>query len=85
MKHPTRQIVATDSALGKGVDFALTLAIFFGLGFLLDRWLGTTPIFMIALSVLAFVGLMARLWSRYELAMQEQEQQRRDAVKAGGR
>ena len=85
MKHPTRQIVATDSALGKGLDFALTLGIFFGLGFLLDAWLGTTPIFMIALSIIAAVGLMARTWSRYESAMQQQEQQRRDGVQAGRR
>jgi F0F1-type ATP synthase assembly protein I len=85
LKHPTRQIVAADSALGKGLDIALTLAIFFGIGFALDRWLGTTPLFMIMLSVMSAVGLMARTWSRYETAMQQQEAERKDLAKAARR
>lgn len=85
LKHPTRQIVAADSALGKGLDIALTLAIFFGIGFGLDRWLGTTPLFMIVLSVVAAVGLVARTWSRYEAAMQQHEAERKELVRAGRR
>lgn len=82
LKLPARQIVVTDSAIGKGLDIALTLAIFFGIGFGLDRWLGTTPLFMIVLSVAAAVGLMARTWSRYESSMQQHEAERREMAKA---
>lgn len=85
LKHPARHIVATDSALGKGLDFAFTLAVFVGLGWLLDRWLGTMPIFMIVLSVMSVVGLTARTWMRYEEAMQVQETERREAARAGRR
>jgi len=31
-----------------GIDFAVTVLAGFGIGYFLDRWLGTTPWFMIA-------------------------------------
>jgi F0F1-type ATP synthase assembly protein I len=85
LKLPARQIVATDSALGKGMDFAFTLALFFGLGYLLDRWIGTTPLFMIVLSVAAIVGLTLRIWSRYEAEMQAHDEVRRQNLQQAGR
>lgn len=85
MKLPARQIVATDSALGKGMDFAFTLALFFGLGYLLDRWFGTTPVFMIALSVIAIVGLTFRIWTKYEAEMQAHDEARAQSMQQAGR
>jgi len=46
--------------LARGFEWAATIAIFLGVGFLLDRWLGTTPIFMVALFVFALVGQLLR-------------------------
>jgi F0F1-type ATP synthase assembly protein I len=85
LKLPARQIVATDSALGKGMDFAFTLALFFALGYGLDRWIGTTPLFMILLSVASIIGLTLRIWSRYEADMQAHDEARRQTMQQAGR
>ena len=56
MKPPVRYaraVMRSDDALGRGMEGALTLLFFLGGGFLLDRWLGTTPLFIVALPVLA--------------------------------
>ena len=34
--------------LGRGMDFALVVLVFLGIGYGLDRWLGTRPAFTIA-------------------------------------
>lgn len=52
-------------SLGQGLDAAITLVLFFGAGFALDRWLGTTPWAMIVLTLLAAVGLFYRLKLAY--------------------
>lgn len=73
----------SDDSFGRGMDIALTVAVFFGIGFGLDRWLGTTPLFMIVLTVLALVGFFLSLKYRYDAAMTELEAQR--AAKSGAR
>jgi len=42
--------------LARGFEWAATIAIFLGVGFVLDRILGTTPVFMVVLFVFALVG-----------------------------
>src|SRR3954453_1512925 len=37
-----------DDNVGRGIEFVVGVVVFFGLGYLVDRWLGTKPIFMIA-------------------------------------
>jgi ATP synthase protein I len=59
--------------LASSFEFAATLALFVGAGWLLDRWLGTTPWLMIALAILGAVGLFARLWYGYDAEMTRQE------------
>lgn len=66
-------------ALVSSFEFAATLAIFVGVGWLLDRWLGTTPWLMIVLAVLALVGLIAKLWYGYDAEMTRQEALFREA------
>lgn len=71
-------------ALGQGVDAALVVAVFLGIGFALDRWLGTTPWFMIGCFLLAMVGLFYTWKTRYSARMDELEAQRRhDATRHG--
>lgn len=68
-----RRRPTNDDTLGQGMDIALTLALFFGIGFALDRWLSTTPWLMITLSVLAAVGFFAKFKYRYDERMEEHE------------
>lgn len=61
------------SATSRGFEFAVTIAVFTGLGWLLDRWFGTAPICLIILTVLAFAGNFARMWYSYDAAMAKHE------------
>jgi F0F1-type ATP synthase assembly protein I len=61
------------SATSRGFEFAVSIAAFAGLGWLLDRWFGTAPICLIVLTVLAFVGNFARMWYSYDAAMTKLE------------
>ena len=67
---------STDS-LGRGMDVALTLLVFLALGWLLDRWLGTAPVFMIVLTVVAAVGQFVRMKYVYDAHMERLEAERR--------
>jgi hypothetical protein len=66
----------SDDALGGGMEIALMVPIFLVLGWLLDRWLGTTPIFMIVMVVLGLIGVFCRLRYSYEAKMREHEEAR---------
>ena len=50
----------------RGVEFALTLAIFAGLGYGLDRLLGMVPVFTIGMFLLGAVGLAVKTYYAYE-------------------
>lgn len=76
-----------DDNLGRGMDIALTLAVFLGLGWLLDRWLGVFPLFTIVFVLLAAVGQFIRLRYTYEATMQRLEAERaaQRSAQSGGR
>ncbi|HSB86301.1 MAG TPA: AtpZ/AtpI family protein [Ilumatobacteraceae bacterium] len=80
MKRPLTTSTATDDKIGKGIDFALVTLAFLGIGYGLDRWLGTKPIFMIVLSALAIIGEFIRFWYDYDARMKVLEAQRASAV-----
>lgn len=65
------------------MDMALTVALMFGIGFGLDRWLGTTPVFMIAMTVLAAVGFFAKFKYQYDARMDQLEAERTERASAG--
>jgi hypothetical protein len=83
VKNLPRTIINADDALARGLDFAFVTLGFFGVGFLLDRWLGTTPLFMILLVVIALVGLFARIWYQYEASMRRLEAERAITTRGG--
>jgi len=66
----------TDDKIGKGIDVALVTLTFLGIGFLLDRWLGTKPLFMIGLVMLGLIGEFVRFWYDYDARMKVLEAQR---------
>ena len=67
--------VTGNDTMGKGFEFAGVVVVFFGLGWLLDSALGTTPLFMIGLSMLGVVGHLVRMWYAYDAEMREHEAQ----------
>lgn len=71
---------ATDDAFGRGLDMALTIVVFAGLGWLVDRWLGLFPLFTIVLLALGAVGLFAKVKYAYDAQMDELESERRVAA-----
>lgn len=77
MKLLNRQTrVNTEDPLGRGLDAVIVIVLFFGAGFGLDRLLDTTPIFMIAFTLLGAVGLFAKFKYAYEARIAELEAQR---------
>jgi len=61
------------NALNRAFEFALTTAIFAAAGYGLDRWLGTSPLLVIVLSLLGVIGQFVRSWYVYEAEMREHE------------
>ena len=62
--------------------FRSTALVFFLLGWFLDSRLDTTPVFMIALVVVALVAQFAKLYYVYNAQMSRLESERREAVRA---
>ena len=73
---PKQTRVDTQDSLGLGIEAALITLLFFGLGYGLDRLFGTTPIYMIVLTVVGAVGLFAKWKYRYDDRMNELEAER---------
>lgn len=71
-----------DAGLGQGMEMAITLVVFFGLGWLIDRAAGTQPAFMIGLTVFAMVGQSVRMWVEYDARMKRLEAERKAATSA---
>jgi len=74
--RPNPRVPRADDSVGRGMDAALTIALFFGVGFALDAWLDTTPIFMIVLTMLAAVGFFVSFKYRYDERMTQLEAER---------
>ena len=62
--------------LGRGMDFALVVLVFLGIGYGLDRWLGTRPLFVIGLVVFSVVGQFVKMYFEYTATMELLEAER---------
>ncbi|MGB8857971.1 MAG: AtpZ/AtpI family protein [Ilumatobacteraceae bacterium] len=86
---PDRQKIAeaqqSGQTLGRGMDFALVVLVFLGLGYGLDRWLGTRPAFMIGLVVFSVVGQFIKMYFEYTAAMRGHEAELHAARQAAPR
>lgn len=60
-------------ALSRAFEMAATPAIFAGIGWLIDRSLGTSPLFLLVLFFFAVAGVGYMTWRKYEDEMQEHE------------
>lgn len=79
---PPPTVKGTSDKLGIGIDVALVTLVFLGLGYLLDRWLDTKPVFMIVLVCVALIGEFVRFWYDYDARMKVLEAER--AAKSRG-
>ncbi len=66
----------SDDSLGRGMDVALTMLVFLGLGWLIDRWLGLFPVFTISLVLFAAIGSFLRMKYVYDATMERLEADR---------
>ncbi len=73
MKLIPRKPINPNDSLGRGMDLALVTLVFLGLGWLVDNWLGTKPVFIIGFVVFALVGQFVKMWYDYDGAMQRHE------------
>ena len=72
-KHPRNN---SDDGIGRGMEFAILVLLFLGIGYLLDRVFGTKPVFMIVLVVVALIGQFASMWYSYDARMKQHEADR---------
>ena len=56
-----------------GFELAFVAAIFGGLGLLVDRWMGTTPVFGLVFFLVGIVGTVVKLWLGYDQQMKRLE------------
>jgi hypothetical protein len=59
--------------LARAFEYAVTPAIFGFLGYLLDRAIGTVPVFTIILALLCVVGMFLKTWYAYDATMKAHE------------
>lgn len=76
--RPKRDIalMGSDDSMTKGIEIAGTVLVLFAIGFFVDRWLGTAPIFMIVLTVVAMVVQFIKMYYVYSAQMTTKENQR---------
>lgn len=60
-------------AMSRGVELAVTPAVFGFLGHLLDQAVGTTPVFLLIAVLFAVTGMFVRAWIGYDAEMRRHE------------
>ncbi|MEL7210417.1 MAG: AtpZ/AtpI family protein [Actinomycetota bacterium] len=65
----------SDGSFVQAMDLALTPAVFGLLGYVLDRYLGTVPVFTIVFVLWAMAVVTWRAWRRYDDSMRREEEQ----------
>jgi F0F1-type ATP synthase assembly protein I len=60
-------------SMARAFELALTPTIFGFLGYLLDGWLGTRPLFMVSFFLFVVVYLMWKMFRGYDAQMRVQE------------
>lgn len=73
-----------DTQVSQGVELAAGIAVFFAIGFGIDKWCGTTPVFMIVLTLFAVAGNFVKMYFSYSSAMRHEEEQRAKSARTGG-
>ena len=72
-------------AFATAFEFAAVTAIFLGIGWLLDRWLGTAPWFMVGLALFCLIGKSILLLATYNEKMKRHEAERAERLRGAPR
>jgi F0F1-type ATP synthase assembly protein I len=64
--------------LNRSFEFVVVALMFLGAGWLVDRWLGTDPVFLVVFVIVGFIGQGARMWYRYDAEMRAHESKMAD-------
>jgi F0F1-type ATP synthase assembly protein I len=79
---------AMNQGFGDGMSRAFELVatplVFGGIGFLIDRIAGTSPVFVVVLGLFGVVGTFVRFWYGYDAEMREHESKARWASREQG-
>lgn len=68
--------------LGYGAEIAFGVLVFFLIGFAIDHFAGTTPLFMIVMTVFSCVGNFVKMWFGYDTQMKRLEEERAETRRA---
>lgn len=71
-----KPVTITTTNTSQGIELAVGILVFFLMGFGVDAWLNTTPVFMIVFTVFAVVGNFVKMYYAYSRTMTELEAQR---------
>jgi Putative F0F1-ATPase subunit Ca2+/Mg2+ transporter len=82
---PRTKPIDADDNIGRGMDFALVILVFLGIGWGIDRALDTRPVFMIGCTVFSVVGQFIRMWYAYDAKMSQLETERSTEVRSAPR
>ena len=63
------------NALALAIEMVMTPLLFALLGWALDRWLGTSPVLLIALALFGVVGMAVKTYYAYAEKMRQHEQE----------
>lgn len=61
------------NAMSRAFELAATPAVFAGIGWLVDRWIGTLPLFTLVLLFFGIAGTGYMTWFRYDREMRAHE------------
>ena len=84
MANPAKALEGADDGVTAAFELVLTPALFAVFGYLIDRWLGTTPIFIFVLAGIVAVYEVWKLWFNYTQRLPAYEAALPDTRGTGG-
>jgi F0F1-type ATP synthase assembly protein I len=76
---PVRALEAAEDGVVAAFELVLTPALFALFGYLIDKWLGTSPLFLASMGGLVAVYEIWKLWYTYTQKMRSYEKSLPDA------
>lgn len=74
MANPAKALEGADDGITAAFELVLTPALFAFFGWLVDRWLGTTPLFILLFAGIVVTYEIWKLWYGYTERMKTYEQ-----------
>lgn len=68
-----KSLQSSDRGMGRGFELAITPVFFGGIGWIVDRLAGTSPLFTLGLAIFGVGGIMLKMWLGYDRQMKAEE------------